>query len=95
MLRHKRETKIFHVLTGPYRFEVDRQHTTASAGETVVGPLGSTHRFINIDKETSRMLVLITPGLDAAAFFLELLSVVARAGSSSTVGTCVRSIRKT
>lgn len=75
--RHERETEIFHVLTGRYLFEVDGERTIASAGETVVGHAGSTHRFTNIDKETSRMLVLITPGLDAAAFFMELRSVMA------------------
>jgi quercetin dioxygenase-like cupin family protein len=32
-----------------------------SAGETVVAHARNTHRFSNIDKETSRMLVLITP----------------------------------
>ncbi|WP_036026120.1 cupin domain-containing protein [Paraburkholderia dilworthii] len=76
MHRHERETEIFHVLTGQYLFEVDGERTIASAGETVVGPAGSTHRFTNIDKETSRMLVLITPGLDAVAFFVELRSVM-------------------
>lgn len=64
------------MLTGQYLFEVDGQCTIASAGETAAGPAGSTHRFTNIDKETSRMLVLITPGLDAAAFFLEHRSVM-------------------
>jgi quercetin dioxygenase-like cupin family protein len=77
MHRHERETEIFHVLTGRYLFEVDGKRTIASAGETVVGHAGSTHCFTNIDKETSRMLVLITPGLDAAAFFMELCSVMA------------------
>ncbi|WP_158940391.1 cupin domain-containing protein [Burkholderia sp. S171] len=77
MHRHERETEIFHVLTGQYLFEVDGERTIASAGETVVGHAGSTHRFTNIDKETSRMLVLITPGLDAAAFFNQLRSVMA------------------
>jgi quercetin dioxygenase-like cupin family protein len=77
MHRHERETEIFHVLTGRYLFEVDGERTIASAGETVVGHAGRTHRFTNIDKETSRMLVLITPGLDAAAFFIELRSLMA------------------
>ncbi|WP_144107583.1 cupin domain-containing protein [Paraburkholderia sp. BCC1886] len=76
MHRHERETEIFHVLTGRYLFEVDGDRMIVSTGETVVGPAGSTHRFTNIDKETSRMLVLITPGLDAAAFFREFRSVM-------------------
>jgi hypothetical protein len=39
--------------------------------------VGSTHRFTNIDDKAARMLVLITPGLDAAAFFTELRGVMA------------------
>jgi hypothetical protein len=39
--------------------------------------VGSTHRFTNIDDKPSRMLVLITPGLDAAAFFSELREIMA------------------
>ncbi|CAD6548178.1 cupin domain-containing protein [Paraburkholderia metrosideri] len=75
--RHERETEVFHVLRGQYLFEVDGERIIASAGETVVGHAGSTHRFTNIDQQTSRMLVLITPGLDARAFFSELRGVMA------------------
>ncbi|MFM0202815.1 cupin domain-containing protein [Paraburkholderia fungorum] len=75
--RHERETEIFHVLCGRYLFEVDGKRTVVSAGETLVAHVGSTHRFTNIDDQASRMLVLITPGLDAAAFFTELRSVMA------------------
>jgi quercetin dioxygenase-like cupin family protein len=75
--RHERETEIFHVLCGRYLFEVDGKRIVVSAGETLVAHAGSTHRFTNIDDQASRMLVLITPGLDAAAFFTELRSVMA------------------
>jgi quercetin dioxygenase-like cupin family protein len=75
--RHERETEIFHVLSGRYLFEVDGKRFVAGAGETVVAHVGSTHRFTNIDDKAARMLVLITPGLDAAAFFTELRGVMA------------------
>lgn len=75
--RHERETEVFHVLCGRYLFEVDGKRIVVSAGETVVARAGSTHRFTNIDARRSRMLVLITPGLDAAAFFTELRGVMA------------------
>lgn len=75
--RHERETEVFHVLRGRYLFEVDGGRVVAHAGETVVAPVGSTHRFTNIADKPSRMLVLITPGLDAAAFFCELRGIMA------------------
>jgi quercetin dioxygenase-like cupin family protein len=74
--RHERETEIFHVLSGRYLFEVDGKRFVAGAGETVVAQVGSTHRFTNIDDKAARMLVLITPGLDATAFFTELRDVM-------------------
>lgn len=46
--RHERETEVFHVRCGRYLFEVDGQRIIASAGETVVATVGSTHRFTNI-----------------------------------------------
>jgi uncharacterized cupin superfamily protein len=76
MHRHERETEIFHVLKGRYLFEVDGEQTVAAAGMTVVAHVGNTHRFVNVDDEPSQMLVLIMPGLDAAAFFAELGSVM-------------------
>jgi quercetin dioxygenase-like cupin family protein len=76
MHRHARETEVFHILKGRYLFEVDGERIVAEAGKTVVAGVGSTHRFINIDAEPSRMLVLIMPGLDANAFFTELGSVM-------------------
>jgi quercetin dioxygenase-like cupin family protein len=76
MHRHQRETEVFHILKGRYLFEVDGKQSVAEAGVTVVAEAGSTHRFINMDDEPSRMLVLIMPGLDAAAFFTELGNVM-------------------
>jgi quercetin dioxygenase-like cupin family protein len=72
MHRHQRETEVFHILQGRYLFEVDGERIVAEAGTTLTAAVGSTHRFINIDSKPSRMLVLISPGLDAAAFFSEL-----------------------
>ena len=74
--RHERETEVFHVLCGRYLFEVDGKRMVVSAGETVVAHVGSTHRFTNIADQMSRMLVLITPGFDATAFFTELRGVM-------------------
>ena len=75
--RHERETEIFHVLSGRYLFEVDGKRTVVGAGETLTAHAGTTHRFTSIDDQASRMLVLITPGFEATAFFTELRSVMA------------------
>jgi mannose-6-phosphate isomerase-like protein (cupin superfamily) len=40
-----------------------------SEGETIVAKQGTTHRFVNVDDQPLRLLVLITPGWDAASFF--------------------------
>ncbi|WP_109477156.1 cupin domain-containing protein [Paraburkholderia sp. C35] len=75
--RHEIETEVFHVLQGRYLFEIDGKQTIVSEGETIVANQGTTHRFINIDDQASRMLVLITPGWDATRFFLKLSDVMA------------------
>jgi quercetin dioxygenase-like cupin family protein len=76
MHRHERETEVFHIVKGRYLFEVDGKRTIAEAGTTVFAKVGSTHRFSNIDAEPAQMLILIMPGLDAAAFFTELGNVM-------------------
>ena len=75
--RHEIETEVFHVLQGRYLFEVDGVQTIVSEGETIVAKQGTTHRFVNVDDQPSRLLVLITPGWDAASFFGELRDVMA------------------
>ncbi|AQH02477.1 cupin [Burkholderia sp. KK1] len=76
MHRHGNETEVFHVLQGAYLFEVDGERRVVRAGETLTARVGTTHRFVNISDETSRMLVLISPGFDATAFFSELRDVM-------------------
>jgi quercetin dioxygenase-like cupin family protein len=76
MHRHENETEVFHVLQGCYLFEVDGKRQVVRAGETLTALVGTTHRFVNIDDETSRMLVLISPGFDATGFFNQLREVM-------------------
>ncbi|MFC0397962.1 cupin domain-containing protein [Paraburkholderia rhizosphaerae] len=75
--RHENETEVFHVLQGRYLFEVNGERKVVQAGETLTALVGTTHRFVNIDDETSRMLVLISPGFDATCFFSQLRDVMA------------------
>ncbi|APR34883.1 cupin domain-containing protein [Paraburkholderia sp. SOS3] len=77
MHRHEHETEVFHVLQGRYLFEVDGKREVVQAGETLTAQVGTTHRFVNIDHDASRMLVLISPGFDAAGFFSELRDAMA------------------
>src|ERR1700744_729000 len=70
--RHEIETEVFHVVQGRYLFEVDGKQTVVSKGETIVAKQGTTHRFVNIDDQPSRLLTLVTPGWDATGFFSEL-----------------------
>jgi quercetin dioxygenase-like cupin family protein len=77
MHRHENETEVFHVLQGRYLFEVNGERKVVQAGETLTALVGTMHRFVNIDDETSRMLVLISPGFDATGFFSQLRDVMA------------------
>ncbi|CAL8480082.1 cupin domain-containing protein [Caballeronia novacaledonica] len=83
--RHEIETEVFHVVQGRYLFDVDGKQTIVSAGETIVAKQGTTHRFINIDDQPSRMLVLVTPGWDATRFFSELGDVMANGSPDPAV----------
>jgi len=40
-------------------------------------PGGAEHGFVNVSDKPARQYILITPALDAAAFFTELESVTA------------------
>jgi quercetin dioxygenase-like cupin family protein len=71
--RHRHaEAEVFRVLTGRYLFEVDGRRFHAEAGDVVSVPGGVAHGFVNVTQEPARQLVMILPGLDAAAFFTEL-----------------------
>ncbi|QRM55394.1 cupin domain-containing protein [Sinorhizobium sp. BG8] len=76
--RHRhREAEIFRVLEGRYLYEVDGRRFIAEVGDVVSIPGGAEHGFVNISDKPARQYILITPALDAAAFFTELGSVMA------------------
>jgi quercetin dioxygenase-like cupin family protein len=75
-LHRHRETEVFYVLEGRYLFEVDSKRFTANVGDVVTAPGGSAHTFVNITDQPARQFIQILPGLDAAAFFLELADVM-------------------
>jgi quercetin dioxygenase-like cupin family protein len=76
--RHK-EAEIFRVIEGRYLYEVDGQRFHAEAGDVVSIPGGAAHAFVNVTDTPARQYILITPGLDAAAFF-EGLAATMQAG---------------
>jgi len=75
-LHRHRETEIFYVLEGAYRFVVDGAQFEAATGAVVTAPGGSAHAFVNITDRPARQYILIVPGLDAVAFFSGLGEVM-------------------
>jgi quercetin dioxygenase-like cupin family protein len=71
-LHRHHEAEIFYILQGRYLFEVDGKRFEAAVGDTVVANGNVPHRFVNIDSNPSKQLVMIVPGFDALAFFTEL-----------------------
>jgi quercetin dioxygenase-like cupin family protein len=75
--RHKHpEAEIFRVLEGRYLYEVDRRRFYVEEGDVVSIPGGAEHGFVNVTDKPARQYILITPALDAAAFFTELAGVM-------------------
>lgn len=71
--RHRhREAEIFRVLEGRYLYDVDGRRFLAEAGDVVSIPGGAVHAFVNLTDKPARQFILITPALDAEAFFTEL-----------------------
>ncbi|MCK0208200.1 cupin domain-containing protein [Starkeya koreensis] len=75
--RHRhREAEIFRVIEGRYLYEVDGRRFYAEAGDVVCVPGGAEHGFVNVTDAPARQYILMTPALDAAAFFTELAGVM-------------------
>jgi quercetin dioxygenase-like cupin family protein len=70
------ETEIFRVLKGRYLYQVGDRSLFAEAGDVISVPGGTAHAFVNVTDEPAEQLILILPGLDAAAFFTELGEVM-------------------
>jgi quercetin dioxygenase-like cupin family protein len=66
------EAEIFRVIEGRYLYQVDGRRFFAEAGDVVSIPGGAAHGFVNVTDAPARQYILISPALDAAAFFTEL-----------------------
>ncbi len=75
-LHRHRETEVFRVLSGRYLYEMDGRRFFAEEQDVISVPGGTAHTFVNVSDTPSRQMILILPGLDAAAFFTELGSVM-------------------
>lgn len=75
-LHRHAEAEVFRVLEGEYLYEVDGDRFQARAGDLVSIPGGAAHAFVNLGDRPARQLIVISPGLDAAAFFTGLGEVM-------------------
>jgi quercetin dioxygenase-like cupin family protein len=75
--RHRHpETEIFRVLEGRYLYELAGRRFYAEAGDVVSIPGNVEHGFVNVTDRPARQYIVITPALDAAAFFTGLADVM-------------------
>lgn len=69
---HHRQTEIFRFLEGTYEIALGDQRVVAEAGACAVVPPGLRHAFRNVGATPARLQFLLTPALDAEAFFAAL-----------------------
>lgn len=70
------ETEAFRVLKGRYLYQVGDRSFFAEEGDVVSVPGGTAHAFVNVTDAPAEQLILILPGMDAAAFFKGLGEVM-------------------
>lgn len=59
---HSRETEIFHVLSGKFRFYCGDEEFDAGPGGTVVLPPNVPHQWFNVGDTPGEMFTMVTPG---------------------------------
>jgi quercetin dioxygenase-like cupin family protein len=80
---HPTQEERFDVIRGTMRFRKGLRSVTAEAGDSVVVPPGTTHRFANAGDEPARVLVRVRPALKMEQLFE---TVVALASEGRTFG---------
>jgi quercetin dioxygenase-like cupin family protein len=61
---HPEQEERFHVLEGTMRFRRGMRRVVATAGETVIVPAGTVHKFQNAGDDVARCRVEVVPALD-------------------------------
>jgi len=59
---HARETEVFHVVAGTFRFWCGDDVFEGGAGATVTMPPNVPHQWKNIGDDVGQMLAIVTPG---------------------------------
>ena len=73
---HTAQTEVLRILEGTFELEIDGAPIPAPAGTVAVIPPGRPHAFVNRGATHGRVLFLLTPGNDLAAFFRRLAELV-------------------
>jgi quercetin dioxygenase-like cupin family protein len=87
---HPTQEERFDVVSGTMRFRKGLRTVTAEAGDSVVVPPGTAHRFANAGDEPARVLVRVTPALKMEQLF-ETVVALAREGRTFDNGMPNRS----
>ena len=74
---HHRQTEIFRFLEGEYELAVGERRYRATAGAAAIVPPGVPHTFRNVGATPARLLFILTPALEAEAFFAALAAATA------------------
>ena len=74
---HHRQTEIFRFLEGEYELVVGELKYLATAGAAAIVPPGVPHTFRNVGATPARLLFILTPALEAEAFFAALAAATA------------------
>jgi mannose-6-phosphate isomerase-like protein (cupin superfamily) len=74
---HHRQTEIFRFLEGEYELAVGERRYRATAGAVAIVPPGVPHSFRNVGATPARLLFMLTPALQAEAFFAALAAATA------------------
>jgi len=69
---HDAEDEVFQVLAGTLTFVTDAGEARGGPGATMLLPAGIRHGFRNEGPEPAQCLVMVTPGVQAAALFRHL-----------------------
>jgi len=82
---HPSQEERFEVMNGTMRFRKGMRRVTAEAGDSVVVPAGTSHRFANVGDDTARIRVEVRPALEMERLF-ETVASLAREGRAFANG---------
>jgi quercetin dioxygenase-like cupin family protein len=82
---HPSQEELFEVVRGTMRFRKGRRGVTAEAGDSIVVPPGTAHRFANAGDVPARIRVEVRPALEMEQLF-ETVAALAREGRTFAGG---------